>query len=80
MYLFVESSGKYFNAAQSNDLFKTFSEIKQDTIDYKTDSNNDGISDYYTKRIYDGTLTLGTGVSLKGINLSKKLIMMEMEY
>ena len=72
MYLFVESSGKYFNAAQSNDLFKTFSEIKQDTIDYKTDSNNDGISDYYTKRIYDGTLTLGTGVSLKGINLSKK--------
>ena len=66
------TGGKYFNAAQSNDLFKTFSEIKQDTIDYKTDSNNDGISDYYTKRIYDGTLTLGTGVSLKGINLSKK--------
>ena len=67
-----KTGGKYFNAAQSNDLFKTFSEIKQDTIDYKTDSNNDGISDYYTKRIYDGTLTLGTGVSLKGINLSKK--------
>lgn len=64
------SGGKFFNAAQSNDLFKTFSEIKQDTIDYKTDSNNDGISDYYTNRINDGTLRLGTGVSLKGGDLS----------
>lgn len=66
------SGGKYFNAEQADDLFTTFSEIKQDTLDYKTDSNNDGISDYYTKRIYDGTLKLGTGVSLKGIDLSKK--------
>ena len=35
------------------------------------DSNNDGISDYYTKRIYDGTFT---GTLINGDGITARLL------
>lgn len=52
------SGGKYYFASISTDLSDVFVEFEHETIDYITDSNNDGISDYYTKLINDGILCL----------------------
>jgi len=41
-----------------------FDELEGETIDYHTDSNKDGISDYYTQLLCDGKLTTGTGVPI----------------
>lgn len=46
-----------------------FEEIEKETVDYYADSNNDGISDYYTRLICEGLLTTGTGANPFG-NLS----------
>lgn len=61
------TGGKYYHATTSAaaddvlNLDEVFEEIKSETIDYTTDSNNDGISDYYTKLIKDGELVLSNG-------------------
>ena len=52
------SGGKYYFASVSTDLSDIFSDFEFETIDYITDSNKDGISDYYTKLINDGDLCL----------------------
>lgn len=45
--------------------------IFDETIDYETDSNGDGISDYYAKLIQNGTLTLANGTTpYKGVDFS----------
>lgn len=49
------TGGKYYNA--------TIEEAVEEIIDRTTDSNADGISDYYTRALCDGTLNLGTGVA-----------------
>lgn len=56
-----ETGGKYYHADVANDLIENFDFIQGETIDYTTDSNQDGISDYYTKLICDGKLVSGTG-------------------
>lgn len=55
------TGGKYFFASTADDLPDIYTEISVETVDYTTDSNNDGISDYYTKLLNDGDLLLGTG-------------------
>lgn len=61
-------NGKYYFAESDLDLNSGFDSIRQETIDYITDSNNDGISDYYTKLIDEGTLVLSNGsVELFGV-------------
>lgn len=50
-------------------LKDVFEEIEKETVDYYADSNNDGISDYYTRLICEGLLTTGTGANPFG-NLS----------
>ena len=66
-----DTGGKYYFATSADDLLGIYEETANETIDYVTDSNNDGISDYYTKLIYDGTLRLGSGSNkFKGIDLN----------
>ncbi len=55
------TGGKYYFATSAIELPDVYVEISFETIDYTTDSNNDGISDYYTQLLCDGKLRLGTG-------------------
>ena len=59
----VATGGKYYHATVASELEDYFAEIKGETIDYTTDSNNDKISDYYTRLLCDGELKLATGKS-----------------
>lgn len=60
-----QTGGKYFRATATDEdltgLDEVFQQIELETVDYITDSNNDGISDYFTKLLCDGTLRVGTG-------------------
>lgn len=55
------SNGKYYFATTATDLSEGFDLVIEETIDYITDSNNDGISDYYTKLINEGKLLPSNG-------------------
>jgi Mg-chelatase subunit ChlD len=57
------TGGKYYYADTASVLGRIYDEIAFETIDYTTDSNHDGISDYYTRLLCDGDLTAGTRVS-----------------
>lgn len=59
-----ETGGKYYFAEYADDLYNSFKLIKEETVDYTTDTNNDGISDYYTKLISKGDLHLGNGTNV----------------
>lgn len=52
------TGGKYYFATMAENLNEIFDVVIEETIDYTTDSNEDGISDYFTKLINDGTLRL----------------------
>lgn len=64
------TNGKYYQATTDSNvedilnLDEIYEKIKNETIDYSTDSNNDGISDYFTKLMCEGVLRTGTGVQL----------------
>lgn len=61
------TGGKYYFASQADELESIFDNIAGETVDKTTDSNNDGISDYYTKLINDGKLCLtNTSYELTG--------------
>lgn len=55
------TDGGYYYATYVGELQDKMDSIKQESIDYTTDSNNDGITDYYTKLICSGELKLSTG-------------------
>lgn len=62
------TGGKYYFASNVNidddsdeNLMGIFNDIANNTIDRELDSNNDGISDYYTKLLCEGKIVLGTG-------------------
>lgn len=57
----TETYGKYFSIYDTSELFDCFTEIKDLTIDYISDRNNDGISDYYTWKLCTGQMLDGTG-------------------
>lgn len=64
------TNGKYYHATTATtetgdilDLSTVFDKIESETIDLTTDSNNDGISDYYTKLLSEGELSYGTSSS-----------------
>ena len=63
-YIAAITGGSYYQATVASDLDDVFVEIEKETIDYVTDSNNDGISDYYTKLMCEGKLVTGTGLNL----------------
>lgn len=64
------TGGKYYASELADDLATSFEEIKGETIDYTSDSNNDGISDYYTKLIYDGKLPMADHLSGIDFNIN----------
>lgn len=55
------TNGKYYFATTAASLDKIYDDISEETIDYVTDSNNDGISDYYTELIKEGKLVVSNG-------------------
>ena len=59
-----KTGGKYFFASVATDLSKIYDSVSFETVDYTTDSNNDGISDYYTELINQGLLLLPNGTPL----------------
>ena len=65
------TGGKYYFASTAQDLDGIYTQIEFETIDYTTDTNGDGISDYHTKLIYDGLLKSGTAsANMVGIDLN----------
>lgn len=52
------TGGKYFFASAATDLSEIYDSVSFETIDYTTDSNSDGLSDYYTELIDQGKLLL----------------------
>lgn len=73
------TGGKYYHATTDNsidssfvfDLEDVYDEIQSDTIDLTTDSNRDGIPDYYNNLILSGELVLSNGSEMfKGIDFN----------
>lgn len=48
------TGGKYYYAEAAEDLDTIFKDAEKETIDFTMDSNNDGISNYYTKILCEG--------------------------
>ena len=57
----TSTGGNYYHATVADDLYEVYDLIEQETIDYTTDTNNDGISDYFTQLIFEGDLRLTNG-------------------
>lgn len=55
------TGGKYYFASFGSELNDVFDLMDSEVIDYVTDSNNDGICDYYTNLLNSGNLTLTNG-------------------
>ena len=55
------TGGKYFFATEASQLLDVYYDVSVETIDYITDTNNDGISDYFTQLIFEGDLRLTNG-------------------
>ncbi len=58
------TNGKYYFASTAAELPDIYSDVSFETIDYTTDSNNDGISDYFTKLLDNGELRLSNGSTI----------------
>lgn len=56
------TNGKYYFASSASNLPDIYEDVSFETVDYITDSNSDGISDYYTELIDDGKLLLSNGM------------------
>lgn len=55
------TGGAYYAATVTSGIIDAFEEIQADTVDLTTDSNNDGIPDYFNDLICAGTLVLSNG-------------------
>lgn len=62
-----ETGGQYYHVTTNStsedisELNDVFMEIAENTVDLNTDTNEDGISDYYTEMIKEGKLLLSNG-------------------
>lgn len=64
------TGGKLYHGADE-DMAQVTDGLFQETIDYTTDTNNDGISDYFSKLICEGTIGLANGTfPYKGIDFN----------
>lgn len=57
----TQTDGRFFEIHDFNQLNDCYEKIRDLTIDYITDTNDDGISDYYTWKICSGQMTDGFG-------------------
>lgn len=65
-------NGKYYYTDDSSGLYQIYEDVEGEAADYITDSNHDGISDYYTKLLCEGKLRIGTqGNIFEGISYAK---------
>ena len=65
------TGGKYYYASVVSELKEKVEEVKEEIIDYNSDSNDDGITDYHTKLIMEGKLLLkNSSDELKGIDFN----------
>lgn len=60
-YIAEACGGKYYYATSVSDLEECYEDIEDEVVADITDSNGDGISDYYTEKICNGELTTATG-------------------
>lgn len=67
-----QTGGKFYHATAATDLEGIYKQIGGETVDYKKDSNDDGISDYYTKLLCEGKLRTGTGIKLFDCIMNKE--------
>lgn len=74
------TGGKYYFASSADELPDIYEDVSFETIDYTTDSNSDGISDYYTRLLCDGSLKLGTGKSNPFTGYSYEEIQADSDY
>ncbi|MGN0499347.1 MAG: VWA domain-containing protein [Acutalibacteraceae bacterium] len=56
-----KTGGKYYYASTAYDITESFAEIRGESVDLVTDSNDDGIPDYYNDLIKNGELVLTNG-------------------
>lgn len=50
------TGGSFYYAESASTLKQQVTKVQEDVIDYTTDSNNDGISDYFTRLLCEGKL------------------------
>lgn len=63
------TGGKYYFASTAESLMGIYTDMAEEAIDYQKDSNNDGISDYYTQVLCEGSLYVnGTKNPFAGIS------------
>lgn len=60
------TGGNYYHASVVSELEEKMNEVKDETKDLTKDSNGDGITDYYTKMICNGSLRYSTGTPVIG--------------
>ncbi len=66
-----ETGGKYYEVTTTEEISASMDAIREEYIKKNKDSNNDGISDYYTELIKNGQIVLSNGsMQLKGIDLN----------
>lgn len=56
-----ETDGAYYHATSADQITDIFYELQEDTVDLTTDSNSDGIPDYYNDLIKSGEMVLSNG-------------------
>ena len=67
-----DTAGGYHPANETDEITDAFEEIQSDTIDLKTDSNDDKIPDYFNDLIFKGELVIGNGSDeFKDVDFSK---------
>lgn len=65
------TGGSYYHASSSSEIINVFDDLQSSTVDITTDTNNDGISDYYTQLLYEGKIALSNGsLEFRGIDLN----------
>lgn len=58
------TKGKYYHATTANELPAIYEETAQETIDYQTDTDGDGLSDYYENEMLKGHLLKFNGTQV----------------
>ena len=79
------TGGHYYYASLISELEDKIDKVKDEVEGYKKDTNNDGISDYYTKLICEGKLRYSNVTAVQGfignyIEIQKMQIMMGMDF